>query len=63
MGATLDDPDKLLRGKGSRVRSIRIEKLARLKNPEVDALISAAVMQANWKLDPRAKGELIIKSV
>jgi hypothetical protein len=62
-GSTLEDPDGLLAGQGARVRSIRLEGLKTLKSPLVDRLISAAVMQANWKLDPRAKGELIIQSI
>jgi hypothetical protein len=62
-GAKLDDPEKLMTGSGSRVRSIRLDGLATLKDPDVDALISAAVMHAGWRLDPKAKGELVIKSI
>jgi hypothetical protein len=62
-GAKLDDPEKLMTGSGSQVRSIRLDGAARLKDPHVDALISAAVMHAGWRLDPRAKGELVIKSI
>ncbi len=63
-GATLEDPDGLLEGKGSRVRSIRLtDGMKTLKNDAVDQLISAAVMQANWKLDPRAKGEVVIQAI
>ncbi len=64
MGVYLPDPANLLTGKGARIRSIRLDEgLATLKDPDVDALISAAVMHASWKLDPKAKGELVIKSV
>ena len=45
------------------MRSIRLDGMATLKSPDVDALISAAVMQAGWRLDPKAKGELVIKSI
>ena len=63
-GATLDDPEKLLTGKGPRIRSLRLDDgMKTLKDPAVDALISAAVMQAGWTHDPRAKGDLIIKSI
>ena len=62
-GARLEDPKKLLKGSGSAVRSIRLDDISILKNPDVDALISAAVMQAGWKLDPKAEGELVIKSI
>ena len=47
-GAKLDDPGKLMTGSGSIVRSIRLDGMATLKDPDVDALISAAVMQAGW---------------
>jgi hypothetical protein len=63
-GTSLEDPDGVLEGKGARIRSIRlIDGMKTLKSEAVDRLISAAVMQANWKLDPRAKGELIIQSI
>ena len=62
-GASLDDPDRLLTGKGARIRSVRLSGLDMLKSEPVDRLIAAAVLQAGWKLDPKAKGELIIKSV
>lgn len=63
-GASLDDPAGLLSGKGAKIRSMRLtEGLATLRSPEVDRLIAEAVMQANWKLDPRAKGELVIRSI
>jgi hypothetical protein len=63
MGATLDDPDGLLTGTGPKIRSVRLDGLKMLKSDAIDQLITAAVLQANWKLDPRAKGELVIKSV
>lgn len=62
-GASLHDPDGLMAGKGARIRSIRLSGLPMLKSGPVDQLISAAVLQAGWKLDPKAKGELIIQSV
>jgi hypothetical protein len=62
-GAKLDDPEKLMTGSGSIIRSIRLDGMATLKNPDVDALISAAVMHAGWKLDPKARGEIMIKSI
>ena len=62
-GATLEDPEGLLSGKGARIRSMRFDTLAELKSPAVDQLITGAVLQSGWKLDPRAKGELIIKSI
>ena len=62
-GASLEDPDGLMQGKGARIRSLRLGGLAMLKSEPVDQLIAAAVLQAGWKLDPKAKGELIIKSI
>ena len=62
-GASLDDPDGLLDGKGPRIRSVRLSGLVMLKSEPVDRLIVAAILQAGWKLDPKAKGELIIKSI
>ncbi len=63
-GATLEDPRRLLEGKGSRVRSVRLtDGMKTLKDDAVDQLISAAVMQANWKLDPRAAGEVVIQAI
>ena len=63
-GTSLEDPEGVLEGKGARIRSTRlIDGMKTLKSEAVDRLISVAVMQANWKLDPRAKGELIIQSI
>lgn len=62
-GSTLDDPAGLLEGKGARIRSMRFRSLAELKSPEVDQLLTGAVLQAGWKLDAKAKGELVIKSI
>ncbi len=62
-GATLDDPEGLLEGKGPRIRSVRLDGLGMLKSGAIDALLAAAVVQAGWKLEPKAKGELIIQSV
>ena len=61
---TLPDPGKLLSGKGPKIRSLRlVDGLKPLKSDEVDALIATAVLQRGWKLDTRAKGELIVKSI
>jgi hypothetical protein len=62
-GVRLPDPHKLMKGSGSRVRSIRLEGLETLKEDAVDALISAAAMDVGWKLDPKAKGQLLIRMV
>lgn len=62
-GATLEDPEGLLEGKGPRIRSVHLDGLGMLKSEAIDTLVAAAVVQAGWKLDPKAKGELIMQSV
>jgi hypothetical protein len=42
---------------------MRLKRIEALSEPAVDQLISAAVLQAGWKLVPRATGKLIIQSV
>jgi hypothetical protein len=63
-GATLPDPDRLLEGKGAKIRSVRLtDGMATLKSEGIDTLITAAVLQAGWKLTPKANGELVIQSI
>ncbi len=62
-GVSLPDPDGLLRGTGTRVRSIRIEAPEDLARPAVRALIDAALARAKVRIDAGAKHQLIIKSV
>jgi hypothetical protein len=66
-GAALPDPERRLEGKGSTVRSIRIETAKALSetfgDEYVDRLITAAVMHVGWVLDPKGKRRVIIKFV
>jgi hypothetical protein len=62
-GATLPDPHKLLQGSGSQNRFIRIESVATLARPEVEALIAAAIAQGKNPLAKSGKGKLIIRSI
>jgi hypothetical protein len=66
-GAALPDPERRLEGKGSTVRSVRIETpkalMEMFADDYVDGLISAAVLHVGWMLDPKAKGRVIIKSI
>jgi hypothetical protein len=66
-GAALPDPKGLLQGQGSTVRSIRIDNAkalaAILADEDVDNLFTAALLHAGWKLDSRAKGRMIVKSI
>jgi len=54
-GATLPDPEKLLVGKGNRIRHIRITDPAQLDAPAVQALIAAATAAATRGETTRAK--------
>lgn len=62
-GATLPDPHKLLLGSGSQNRFIRLESAATLAIPEAEALIRAAIAQAENPLPASGKGKLIIRSI
>ena len=61
-GAILPDPQGLLEGSGSTVRSIRLEPVSRLAEPAVAALIDHAVAAAP-PLPAGGEGLLVIKSV
>jgi hypothetical protein len=61
-GTVLPDPERLLEGKGSTVRSVRLHPVSRLEEPHIGALIDAAVRNAS-PLPPAGEGTLIIKSV
>jgi hypothetical protein len=62
-GASLRDPQKILQGSGNQTRFIRLESLAVLARPEVEALIAAAAAQAKTPLRAEGRGRLIIRSV
>lgn len=62
-GDTLPDPTGLLRGTGSMVRSVRIERAADLKDPAVRALVAAAVADSDTPIPRGAKRRLVIKSI
>jgi len=62
-GASLADPDKILRGSGNQTRSIRLESANVLARPEIEALIAAAVAQSKAPLPKSGRGKLIIRSV
>lgn len=61
-GATIADPHKLFQGSGVQNRFIRLESEKRLSDPQVVALLDAAVTQAMVPLGD-GKGRLIIKSI
>jgi len=62
-GATLADPDGLLKGSGSVVRHVVLGRPDHLDQPELRALMDAAVGAAKIPYPPDGDGELIIKSV
>ncbi|MGB2628154.1 MAG: hypothetical protein WAK20_15315 [Candidatus Acidiferrum sp.] len=62
-GATLPDPHKLLLGSGGQNRFIRIESVTVFKKPEIEALIAAAIAQAEKPLPEIGRGKLIIRSI
>jgi Domain of unknown function (DU1801) len=62
-GATLPDPHRRLLGSGTQNRFIRLPSAAVLREPEVVALMAAAVRQARAALPAAGRGRLIIRSV
>ncbi|MBK5292024.1 MAG: DUF1801 domain-containing protein [Acidobacteriia bacterium] len=62
-GASLPDPNKMLKGTGSRVRHIVIEKAADLDQPAIQDLMNVALQSAKQAIDPTASGGLIIQSI
>lgn len=60
-GDTLPDPEGLLRGTGSIVRSIRITDAADLDRPAVKALMAAALKRADPPLNRQARRRVIIR--
>jgi hypothetical protein len=63
-GARLNDPEKLLRGSGKRVRSIRLlDGVKTLKRPAVRALMDQALARAPRPIDPGQQRRLVIRAV
>ena len=62
-GSRLQDPNKLLKGSGSRVRHIVLGEARDINSKGIEALIAAALAAAKTPLDPKVKRRLIIKSV
>jgi hypothetical protein len=56
------DPNRLLQGRGRMVRHIPLNSVADFDRPEVEALIAAAAKRAKLRLDPDAKGAVILKA-
>ena len=62
-GASLPDPQKLLRGKGTQVRHIVLQSAKDLDDPAIQALLDAALQQARTPLAQGGPGKIVIKSV
>ena len=56
------DPNKLLKGSGKMVRYVVLNAVADFDRAEIEALMAAALKLAKLRLDPRAKGSVIIKA-
>jgi hypothetical protein len=62
-GATLPDPHKVLLGAGSQNRFVRLESAKTLEQPEIAALMNAAIEQGQAPLPDAGGGKLIIRSI
>jgi len=62
-GATLPDPHEILQGSGNQNRFVRLESVATLHSPEVEALLRAATAQAKTPLPATGHGYTLIRSV
>ena len=61
-GPQLPDPKKLLMGSAKQVRYVPLEAASRLKHPDVEALIAAAIDKATVPLPPKGSGRVVIKT-
>jgi hypothetical protein len=62
-GAGLPDPEKRLRGSGTRIRHVVLENERTLREPAVRALVDHAVARAATPFDATRRGRIVIKSV
>lgn len=62
-GKGLPDPKKILQGSGNQTRFIRLESAKSLAQPEVEALIRAAIARARTPLPQSGRGYTVIRSV
>ena len=60
-GPQLPDPTRILRGSGKQQRFMQVEAASQLADPDVEALIAAAMDQAKVPLPSVGKGSLIVK--
>lgn len=60
-GPKLPDPKKLLQGSGKQARFVRLDAASQLVDPDVEAMIAAAIDQARVPLPSQGKGKLMIR--
>ena len=56
------DPNKLLQGAGKGVRHVVLNSVADFERPEIEELMAAALKLAKLRLDPGAKGSVVIRA-
>ncbi len=61
-GPELPDPKKLLLGSGKQTRFIPVESASRLKHPDVEALIAAAIAKTSKPLASKGRGTVVTKT-
>ena len=61
-GPQLPDPKKLLLGSAKQVRYVALDAASRLADPDVDALVVAAIERATVPLPSEGKGKVIIRT-
>lgn len=62
-GASLPDPHKVLLGSGNQNRFVRLESAKTLEQPEIAALMSAAIEQGREPVPTSGVGKLIIRAI
>jgi hypothetical protein len=62
-GARLPDPLKLLKGSGKQGRFIRLQSVAQLDEPAVEAFLRAAIQLGKTPLPAKGRGYTVVKSI
>ena len=60
-GHQLPDPKKILRGSGKQTRFVKVEAASQLADPDVEAMMTAAINQATVPLQSKRRGKLCIR--
>jgi hypothetical protein len=60
-GPKLPDPKKLLQGSGKQARFVKVDAASQLAQPDLEAMIAAAIDQAKVPLPSQGKGKLMIR--